>query len=48
MKNLRSSSLLSKIIKIKTQRTVILSIILYGYENWSHIEGGTLVKGIPE
>ena len=35
MKNLLSSSLLSKIIKIKIQRTVILSIILYGYENWS-------------
>jgi hypothetical protein len=25
----------SKIIKIKIQRTVILSIVLYGYENWS-------------
>jgi hypothetical protein len=35
VKNLLSSSLLSKIIKIKIQRTVILSIILYGYENWS-------------
>jgi len=34
VKNLLSSSLLSKIIK-KLQRTVILSIILYGYENWS-------------
>jgi len=35
VKNLLSSSLLSKIIKIKTQRNVILSIVLYGYENWS-------------
>ena len=35
MKNLLSSSLLSKIIKIKIQRTVILSIVLYRYENWS-------------
>ena len=35
MKNLLTSSLLSKIINIKTLRTVILSFILYGYENWS-------------
>ena len=34
MKNLLSSSLLSKIIKIKIKRTVIL-FVLYGYENWS-------------
>ena len=34
-KNLLSSSLLPKFIKIKTLRTVILSFILYGYENWS-------------
>jgi hypothetical protein len=27
--------LLSKVIKIKIQRTVILYIVLYGYENWS-------------
>ena len=33
VKNLLSSSLLSKIIKIKTLRTVILYFILYGYEN---------------
>ena len=35
VKNLLTSSLLSKIINIKTLRTVILSFILYGYENWS-------------
>jgi hypothetical protein len=35
VKNLLSFNLLSKIIKSKVQRTVILSIILYGYENWS-------------
>ena len=35
MKNLLTSSLLSKIINIKTLRTVILSFVLYGYENWS-------------
>jgi len=35
VKNLLSSSFLSKIIKIKIQETVILSIVLYRYENWS-------------
>jgi len=35
VKNLLSSSLLSKTIKTEIQRTVILSIVLYGYENWS-------------
>ena len=35
LKNLLPSSLLSKNIKIKIQRTVILSIVLYGCENWS-------------
>ena len=34
VKNLLTSSLLSKIINIKL-RTVNLSFILYGYENWS-------------
>jgi hypothetical protein len=34
VKNIFSSSLLSKIIKIEIQRTVIISI-LYGYENLS-------------
>ena len=35
VKNLLTSSMLSKIINIKTLRTVILSFILYWYENWS-------------
>jgi hypothetical protein len=35
VKDLFSSSLLYKTIKIKIQRTLILSIVLYGYENWS-------------
>ena len=34
VKNLLSSSLLPRLIKIKIQRTLIPSIILYGYENW--------------
>jgi hypothetical protein len=33
-KNLLSSRLLPKTIKIKILRTVILSTVLYGYENW--------------
>ena len=30
-----SSSLLSKNLKIKIYRTVILPVVLYGYETWS-------------
>ena len=32
--NLLSSSLLSKNLKIKIYKTVILSVVLYGYETW--------------
>jgi hypothetical protein len=35
MKNLLSSSLLPKTIKIKIQRTVILSNVVYEYDIWS-------------
>ena len=35
VQNLLSSSLLSKNIKIKTYRTIILAVVLYGYETWS-------------
>ena len=35
MQNLLSSSLLSKNLKIKIYRTVILPVVLYGYETWS-------------
>jgi hypothetical protein len=35
VKNLLSSILLHKIVKIKILRTVFLFIVLYGYENWS-------------
>ena len=35
VQNLLSSSLLSKNIKIKTYRTLILSFVLYGCETWS-------------
>ena len=34
MQNLLSSSLLSKNIKIKIYRTIILPVILYGCETW--------------
>ena len=35
VKNLLSSSLLPKNIKIKIHRTIILPVILYGWETWS-------------
>jgi len=35
VQNVSSSSLLSKHIKIKIHRTVILSVVLYGCNAWS-------------
>jgi len=35
VQNLLSSSLLSKILKIKVYRPIILPVVLYGYESWS-------------
>ena len=35
MQNLLSSSLLSKYLKIKIQRTIILPVVLYVCETWS-------------
>ena len=35
MQNLLSSSLLSKNLKIKIYRNIILPVILYGCETWS-------------
>ena len=35
VQNLLSSSLLSKNIKIKACRTIILPVVLYGFETWS-------------
>jgi len=35
VQNLLSSSLLSKNIKIKIHRILILSVVLYGFETWS-------------
>ena len=35
MQNLLSSSLLSKKLKIKIYRTIILTVFLYGCETWS-------------
>ena len=39
MQNLLSSSLLSKNLKIKIYRTIILPVVLYGCETWSLILG---------
>ena len=35
VQNLLSSSLLSKHLKIKKYRTIILSVVVYGCETWS-------------
>jgi len=35
VQNLLSSSLLSKKLKIKIYRTIIMPVVLYGYGNWS-------------
>ena len=35
MQNLLSSRLLSKNLKIKIYRTIILPIVLYGHETWT-------------
>jgi len=35
LQNLLSSRLLSKNLKIKIYRTIILPVVLYGYETWS-------------
>ena len=35
MQNLLSCSFLSKNLKIKIQRTIILPVVLYGCETWS-------------
>ena len=35
VQNLLSSMLLSKNLKIKIYRTIILPVVLYGYETWS-------------
>jgi hypothetical protein len=35
VQNLLSSSLLSRSVKIKTYRTIILPVVLYGCETWS-------------
>jgi hypothetical protein len=35
VQNLSSSSLLSKSVKIKIYRTIILPVVLYGCESWS-------------
>jgi hypothetical protein len=35
VQNLLSSRLLSKNTKIRVYRTIILPVVLYGYENWS-------------
>jgi hypothetical protein len=35
-------------IKIKIYRSIILTVGLYGYEAWSHVEGETQAEGVQE
>ena len=47
VQNLLSSRLLSKNLKIKIYRTIILPVVLYGCETWSHdIAGGEEAEGV--
>ena len=46
MHNLLSSRLLSKNLKIKICRTIILSVVLYGCETWSLSLRGKGTKGV--
>jgi hypothetical protein len=39
VQDLLSASLLSKNTKIKIYRTIILPVVLYGCETWSHTKG---------
>ena len=41
-----SSRLVSKNLKVKIYKTIILPVVLYGCETWSHIKGGMQAKDI--
>ena len=46
VQTLLSSRLLSKNLKIKIYKTIIMPVVLHGCETWSYIKEGTQVKGI--
>ena len=46
VQNFLSSRLLSKNLKIKINRTIILPVVLYACEAWSLIEGGKEAEGV--
>jgi hypothetical protein len=48
VQNLSSSCLLSKNLKIRIYKTVILPVVLYGCETWSDVKGGTQTEGVSE
>ena len=48
VQNLLSSSLLSKNLKIKIYRTIVLPVVLYGYETCPDTDGGTYAEGAEE
>jgi hypothetical protein len=39
VQNLLSSHLISKNLKVKIYKTIILPVVLYGYKTWSHTLG---------
>jgi hypothetical protein len=47
VQNLLSPHLLSKNIKIRIYKTIILTLVLYGHETWSlNIKGGMQTEGV--
>jgi hypothetical protein len=49
VQNILCSTLLSKNLKVKIYRTIILPVVFYGCETWSlTLRGGTKADGIRE
>jgi site-specific recombinase len=46
VQSLLSSCLLSRTVKVKIYKTIILSVVLYGCETWSHIKGRAYTKAV--
>jgi hypothetical protein len=48
VQNLLSSRLLSKNVNIRIYKSIILPVVLYGCETFSHFKGGTYTEGVGE
>jgi hypothetical protein len=46
VQSLLSSHLLSRNIKVKIRKTIILPVVLYGCETWSHIKGRAQTENV--